>query len=93
MIRPVGGKVKQLSPDKILDIITRWKSGESQLSIAKDYKLSQFLISKFLIANNINKEEKARARGIHNKSWKGGKIIRDGYISKNSLSTQIFLYG
>jgi len=74
------GGARTLNESQMLDIAKRWKSGESQASIARSYNLSQPIISTALKFHGITGKERA-PRGSRHGFWKGGRSKTEyGYL-------------
>ena len=61
------------------EIIERWKQGESQLSLSKEFQLSQTWVGRFLRKKGVITEPQYLS-GKHHHSWKGGRQNLGGYI-------------
>jgi hypothetical protein len=72
-----GQQPRLFSKAEVKDIERRWKSGESQYSIARAYGSSQVVISRVLRANGC-KPSVRKAVGARHGMWKGGRTLTEG---------------
>lgn len=78
--RPRGNTYRQLDPEQLAEIGTRWQRGESQHAIGTSLGVSQVVVSRVLRRAGYRKENR-RAVGDRHGSWKGGRIVNgSGYV-------------